>query len=145
MTWLLVQISLRTTLAKGHVDVLKVFLADNRMDANFMMDEVQGITLFMQACIYGHRAVVQALLADERVEVNRQDVKVNSRIEYGYYSHSCTHQGRTAFMCVSFNNCHGAVVTLLLADERVNVNMQDNVSHPQSFHMLIDEISCRLG
>ena len=94
----------------GSVSVVKMFLLDPRVDPTIANN--YGSTALMMAAWKTHSLVVKLLLDDGRVDPN-----VRSSIE-----------GNTALICAARNSFSSTkTVSLLLADERVEANITNNI------------------
>lgn len=82
----------------------------------------------MVACEYGQTGVVRLLLADSRVEVNKQDyVSVFSLSYLHFFLSQCVQGGSSALMHAVTRTGNATTVQALLADKRVDINQMDRV------------------
>ena len=96
--------------AGGKVSVVKLLLSDKRVNTNIV--NRYGFTALIIAASNNHSSVVKLLLDDGRVDPN-----VRSSIE-----------GNTALICAARNSFSSTkTVSLLLADERVEANITNNI------------------
>jgi ankyrin repeat protein len=125
---------LRLAAHNGHEDVVRLLLADERVNVN--AKDGHGRTTLSLAASDGHEAVVRLRLESDRVDVNEvcygtplsaaasngheavvRLLLANDRVDVneGYW------RGGTP-LCLAASNGHEAVVRLLLESDRVNVN-----------------------
>ncbi|RYP27804.1 hypothetical protein DL767_007516 [Monosporascus sp. MG133] len=97
----------------GHEAVVKLLLADNRVDPNFK--DRNGRTPLSVAAMRGHEAAVKLLLANSRVSPGFKDI-----------------HGQTPLLLAARNG-HETVVKLLLADDRVDPDSKDKTEQTPLF------------
>eukprot|EP00981_Chlorochromonas_danica_P007276 scaffold1632_cov208-Ochromonas_danica.AAC.5 len=94
---------LHISASRGHHDFVKLLLQHPDIQVNQTVSLIEWTALYL-ACFQGHAKVVQALLSDERVDINQSELNDLSPLY-------------TASQCGYID-----VVKLLLSDARVDVN-----------------------
>lgn len=89
----------------GNLETVKNFLSDPHLDVNITNKE--GLTPLLIACAYGRTVIVELLLKDKRVDVNKD------------------HLGLTPFASAC-RYVYTEIVKLFLENERVDVNRADD-------------------
>jgi len=120
--------AIRFAARKGRVNIVKVLLADPRVDPSALNNYA-----FSQAAAGNHLEVMQLLLSDSRFRMN--DLLFIDICTSGFLSGAKTLlkdsrtdpsiRNNTAFICAAWNN-HVEIVKLLLTDSRVDPTAQNN-------------------